>query len=168
LRAVAGGPRHAPLIANASLAVGLWLAAGVGAVALWWRCVSGRPERGERAALEFGLTAALVLFVAPLSEDIHYVMVVTPLALLADRVAWGPWPRWVGWPALALAGCLYYMQPWLDGFYYLGGDDLGRLLASGAYLYGLALVVAAIAPLLLGQAEPASPPAASTAPATEL
>ena len=76
-------------------------------------------------------------------------MLLMPLALLADRVAHGPWPRWAGWPALALASCLYFMQPWLDGFYYRGGDDLGRLLASGAYLYGLALVVASVAMLLL-------------------
>ena len=116
------------------------------------------------AALEFGLTGALILLAAPLSEDIHYVMLLTPLALLADRVAHGPWPRWAGWPALALAGCLYFMQPWLDGFYYRGGDDLGRLLASGAYLYGLALVVAAIAMALPGTANRDDRPAAPSHP----
>ena len=57
LRAFAGGPRHAPLLASAPLAIGLWLTAIAGAAVLWWRGVSGRPERGERAALEFGLTA---------------------------------------------------------------------------------------------------------------
>lgn len=152
LRAFAGGPRHTPLLPSPALADGLWLLAALAALALWWRCLSGRPEGGPRAAAEYALTAVLILFAAPLSEDIHYVVLLLPLAVLAARVARRP-PSAV-WAALAGAACLYYAQPWLDFAYNRGGTDLRRLLASGAYLYGLLPVGLALILLLRGDRQP--------------
>jgi hypothetical protein len=151
LRAFAGGPRHVPLVESRLLADGLWVVAAIGALVLWWRCVSGRRAGGDRRAVaEYALTAALMLFAAPLSEDVHYVALLLPLAVLADRAAWGPAPA--RWTALAVVACLYFLQPWLDFAYNRGGTDLRRLLASGAYLYGLLLVGGALVTLLWGRA----------------
>ncbi len=138
LRVFAGSEIHAPLVENRLLADVLWLGLAAGAGALWWHVVSRRPERGRRAAVEYALTAVLILFAAPLGEDIHYVALLLPLAILADRAARGGVPA--TWRALALAACLYFMQPWLDLLPYRGDGALARLLASGAYLYGLVLV----------------------------
>ncbi len=160
LRAFAGGPRHAPIVENPLLADVVWIALAAGALALWWRAVSGRPERGGRAIAEYALTAVLILFAAPLTEDIHYVALLLPLAVLADRAARGGMP--VAWTALAVAATLYFVQPWLDSLPYRGGDDLARLLASGAYLYGLVLVGLALI-LLLRERLPAGPGAGKSA-----
>ena len=146
LRLFDGGPRHAPLLDSRLLADLLWVAAALGAVALWWRLVSGTPGRGPRDAIEYALTAALVLFAAPLAEDIHYAALLLPLALLAHAAARGPASARTA--ALGLAACLYFLQPWLDGLYDRGDARLTRLVASGAYLYGLLLAAAALVLLL--------------------
>jgi uncharacterized membrane protein len=148
LRAFAGGPRHQPLLAAPWLADALWAVVVVAALALAWRLLSGRREAGARAAAEYGLVAALILLAAPLSEDIHYVMLLLPLVVLADRgTRVGPGPG-LAWLALAAVACLYFLNPWLDFAYNRGSTDLRRLIASGAYLYGLLLVIAALVPLL--------------------
>ncbi len=163
LRAFAGGPRHTPLVESRLLADVLWLALAAGALALWWRAVSGRPERGGRAPAEYALTAVLMLFAAPLSEDIHYVALLLPLAVLADRAVRGGMPT--PWAALAIAACLYFMQPWLDALPDGGRGDLARWIASGAYLYGLILVGAALVLLLRAARERPPGPAGAGDPA---
>jgi hypothetical protein len=146
LRAFAGGPRHAPLLANRALAEGLWIVAALAALALWWWFVRRAPARDGRAVVEYALTATLMLFAAPLSEDVHYVALLLPLAVLAYRAIRGPAsPRST---ALAAAACLYFAQPWLDALGERGGADWQRLLASGGYFYGLLLAGAALLSLL--------------------
>jgi alpha-1,2-mannosyltransferase len=156
LRAFAGGPRHQPLLAAPLLADVLWAAVVLAALALWWRCVSGRREPGRRAAAEYALTGALILLAAPLSEDIHYVLLLPALAVLIDRATGAGRAAPAAWTALAVAACLYFLQPWLDFAYNRGGTDARRLVASGAYLYGLVLTIAALAPLVW---RPPGPPA---------
>ena len=152
LRLFAGGPRHAPLLTSRPLADVLWVVVVLGALALWWRCVSSRPDRGGRSVVEYALTATLMLLAAPLSEDIHYVALLLALVVLADRATWGT--ASARWTALAVVAVLYFMQPWLDFAYNYflgqnrGGPDLRRQLTSGAYLYGLLLVGAALVAVL--------------------
>lgn len=146
LRAFAGGPRQVPLLASHPLADVLWVGAIVAALVLWWRAVSSGPERGGRAAGEWALTAVVMLFVAPLSEDVHYVALIFPLAVLADGAARGTLSARS--TALALGACLYFMLPWLDAAADRGDTALGRLLLSGVYLYGLALAGGALVVLL--------------------
>ncbi len=156
LRVFAGSEIHAPLVENPLLAKVLWLGLAAGAGALWWHVVSGRPERGRRAAAEYALTAVLILFAAPLGEDIHYVALLLPLAILADCAARGGMPA--AWRALAIAACLYFMQPWLDSLpWYQGSAALARAIASGTYLYGLVLVGLALI-LLLRSVTPGAQP----------
>ncbi len=145
-RAFVGGPRHAPILDAPHLAAALWLAGAGAALAGWCRLVSGRAARGPRDTVEYALTAVLMLFAAPLSEDVHYVALLLPLAVLAVRAVRGP--ASLGSVALAAAACLYFAQPWLDFAYNRGATDLRRLLASGAFLYGLLLVGAALVALL--------------------
>jgi len=149
LRAFAGGPMNAPLLRAPLLADALWITAALGALALWWRAVPSEPGAGRSVAPQYALTAAAMLFVAPLSEDIHYVALRFPLSLLADRSLWEP-PS-ARWAVLAVASCLYFAQPWINHFYFYdnrGASDLVRLLASGAFLYGLLLVGGALLLLL--------------------
>lgn len=148
LRAFAGGPRHQPLLAAPLLADLLWAVVILAALALWWQCVSGQREPGARAAVEHALTGALILLAAPLSEDIHYVLLLPALAVLIDRASRAGRSAPVGWTALAVAAGLYFLQPWLDFAYNRGGTDARRLLASGVYLYGLVLTIAALVPLV--------------------
>ncbi|MCC6626380.1 MAG: DUF2029 domain-containing protein [Chloroflexi bacterium] len=164
LRAFAGGPRHTPLLASPALAVALWLLMTGAALALWWRCLSGRATTGARAMAEFSLTVALILLIAPLSEDIHYVALLPALALLGDQAAWGAPGRARWWAPLALVAAGYFAMPWLDFAYNRGGGTLSRLVYSGAYLYGLALVAAALATLLLAERRAAQPAAPIDAP----
>lgn len=155
LRAFAGGPRHAPLVDAPWLAEALWVAGAAGALALWWRLAPGRAARDARDVAAYALTAAVMLFVAPLSEDVHYVALLFPLAVLAHRAVWGAASAWAA--ATAALACLYFAQPWLDFAYNRGGTDWQRLLSSGAYLYGLILVIAALIVAL--RTPPAAPPA---------
>lgn len=150
LRAFAGGPRHVPLLPNRPLAEGLWIVGALGALALWWWLVSRQPRRDGRAVLEYALTATLMLFAAPLSEDVHYVALLLPLAVLAYRAARGP--ASVRSAVLAVLACLYFAQPWLDAVGERGGADWQRLLTSSVYLYGLLLAGAALISLLRDRA----------------
>jgi hypothetical protein len=138
LRALVGGPEHTPLFVNRPLAAALWVAGGIAALSAWWWCLSARREPDRRAVAEWSLTAVLILFAAPLSEDIHYVGLLLPLAVLAARIARGAGkPRWQLW---AFAACLAFVLPLNDLAAQVTHGTLARLLASASYLYGLALV----------------------------
>lgn len=174
LRLFDGGPRHQPLLEARWLADLLWTVFVAVAVAIWWRCLgpasAGRsnpaggagasrvPEGAagdRRALLEFALTVVLVLAISPLSEDIHYVALIAPLGVLAVTVAGGGGPGRL-WRWLATLACFYFLQPWLEFAYNLGGEGRLGLLYSGSWLYGLALVGLAL--LWLVWARPAGHP----------
>jgi hypothetical protein len=126
----------------------LWLLVVVAALVAGWRLLSAQRSPGPLSMAEHALTGALMLLAAPLSEDIHYVMLLPALAVLADRATGASATARRAWLALAFVACLYFLQPWLDFAYNRGGTDLRRLIASGAYLYGLVPVLAALALLL--------------------
>ncbi len=134
LRAFVGGPQHPALFVSQALAMGLWILLAGAAVIAWWRRVSARRETAN-ATLEWSLTAAVILFAAPLSEDIHFVALLLPLAFLADRIARGE--ATARWRALALAACLVFVLPLVDLGERLGGGELARLFTSAIYLCGL-------------------------------
>ena len=142
LRAFVGGPLHAPLIVSRPLAVGLWLILAGAALLAWWRAV-GSGRDGERAVPEWSLTAALILFAAPLSEDIHFVGILLPLALLADRLARGA--ATARWRALAIVACLIFILPLVEWGERVATGTVPRLLVTAIYLGGLILVGAALA-----------------------
>jgi hypothetical protein len=137
-RAFVGGPEQAPLFASQPLATGLWLVAAGLALSAWWRALSGQREGDQRAVLEWSLTAVLILFAAPLSEDIHFVGLLLPLAIVADRVARGAGTfRWRLW---AFATCLAFILPFSEFAALVTAGSVARLLASPSYLYGLLLI----------------------------
>lgn len=155
LRAFAGGPEQPPLAALPPLALALWLV-GAGAAALgWWRLVPGERAAGTRAVIEWSLTTALILLAAPLSEDIHYVGLLLPLALLGDRIA----RRETGGRrrAWALLACLAFIVPLGDLALTIAHGTLPRLLASSAYLWGL-LLVGGLLIALCRDRNPTAPP----------
>lgn len=140
LRAFVGGPRLAPLLASRSLADACWLLGIVIAFALWWWAVS--PERqspSPRAVADYCLTASLILFISPLSEDIHFVTLLVALALLSDRLL--RTRHSTPWRALAALALLAFLLP-LPG--QVGSGTVGRHLTSAPYLCGLLLVTAAL------------------------
>lgn len=138
LRAFVGGPEQTPLFVSQALATGLWLVAAGLAVIAWWQALSGQREGDRQAVTEWSLTAVLILFAAPLSEDIHFVGLLLPLAVLADRIARGTATlRWRLW---ALAACLAFVLPIGDLAALITPGTVARLLASSGYLYGLLLV----------------------------
>lgn len=144
LRAFVGGPGYPPLLASPTLAGGLWaILAGVAALA-WWRQV-GPEEVSPTAARAWSLTVALILFAAPLSEDIHFVGLLLPLAFLADQVARGA--ATARWRALAIAACLTFILPLVEFGERLGAGDSVRLAVSAIYLGGLLLVGVALTTL---------------------
>lgn len=134
LRAFVGGPQHPALFVSHALATGLWIILAGAALVAWWRRVPARRESAN-ATLEWSLTAAVILFAAPLSEDIHFVALLLPLAFLADRIARGQ--ATARWRAGALAACLVFVLPLVDLGERLGGSELARLLTSAIYLCGL-------------------------------
>ena len=142
LRAFVGGPGYTPLLVSRPLAQAIWLLAVAVALLIWYRAVSPQHQQPQRAATEYALTTALLFFAAPLSEDIHYVALLLPLALLADRLLRAQaTPRW---RILASGGLLAFLPPLADLAARIGGGNLLRLVASAPYLYGLLLVIAAL------------------------
>lgn len=144
LRAFVGGPGRAPLLVSPPLATGLWaIVAGATALA-WWRRVG--PGRGTAAAArEWSLTVALILFAAPLSEDIHFVALLLPLAFLADRAARGV--ATARWRVLAIAACAVFIPPLVDLGERVASGAPARLGVTAIYLGGLVLVGLALATL---------------------
>jgi hypothetical protein len=145
LRAFVGGPRHIPVLTNPLLAQILWLLAVVAALLLWWRHVSPQRESAPRAVAEYALTAGLILFAAPLSEDIHYVALLLPLALIADRLAQSPLPsRPTPRIALSIAALLAFILPLPELADRITTPPALATLVSAPYLYGLLLVTPAL------------------------
>jgi hypothetical protein len=134
LRAFVGGPQHPALFVSPVLAGSLWILLAGAALVVWWRRVPARREAAN-ATLEWSLTVAVILFAAPLSEDIHFVGLLLPLAFLADRIARGQ--ATVRWRAGALVACLVFILPLVDLGERLGGGELARLFTSAIYLCGL-------------------------------
>jgi len=97
--------------------------------------------------MEWALTTVLILACAPLSEDIHFVAVIPPLALLAVALVRGTaGPRAA---TLILFACLCFLTAPNDLARWLGGGNDARLLASALYLCGLLLAGSALRSLLL-------------------
>jgi hypothetical protein len=104
------------------------------------------PGRGAAAAArEWSLTVALILFAAPLSEDIHFVALLLPLAFLADRAARGV--ATARWRALAIVACAIFILPLVDLGERFANGAPGQLVVTAIYLGGLVLVGLALATL---------------------
>jgi hypothetical protein len=146
LRAFVGSPLGPPILESPVAARGLWVGAVIGAIWLWSTLVSAAPAAGPRAAAEFAATVVLVLFASPLSEDIHFAVVVLPLAVLLDHCVWAAPPRW--WGALAVATCAYFAQPLLEQIFYWEWTTVQRIVMGIIYLAGLLLVAVALVRLL--------------------
>lgn len=143
LRAFDGGPRHAPLLTSPLLAQILWFVAAIAALVLWGRVVPAQRQAIPRAVAEYALTAILILFAAPLSEDIHYVALLLPLALLSHHLlTTSHTPRW---RTLTIVALLAFLLPIPTLTERITALPALALLASAPYLYGLALVAAALA-----------------------
>ena len=153
LRAFSGGPTTDPLWVSPAFGTALWMALAVAAVGLAGRVVVRPTDDRRQTLVQYSLLTAALLFAGPQSEDLHYTHLLLPLALLADTIAWRrSSPRLTLW---ALAACLYFVQPWLNFAYLHGGRGALGLVFSGAYLYGLALVVVPALWLAWREAPPA-------------
>ena len=157
LRLFVGGPDAPPLLSSPALATLLWFGAVVIGGLLWWRALDGATDDAPRASLEWALTTVLFLACAPLSEDIHFVAAIPPLALLGAALVRGTTQPRVA-TMTAFAGCCFLLSPdelarWLGG----GGD--ARLLASTLYLCGLGLAGLTLRALLLVPGRAALPEA---------
>ena len=142
LRAFVGGPQHEPLLVSPLLATILWLLVALAVLALWWRFVPATRQPPLRAVAEYALTIALILFAAPLSEDIHYVALLLPLAFLADELAHAA--QTLRWRILAAVALLAFLLPLPVLAERVAPDSPLHLLASAPYLYGLLPVAAAL------------------------
>ena len=142
LRAFVGGPQYEPLLVSSLLAAILWLLAALAALALWWRFVPATRQPPLRAIAEYALTVALILFAAPLSEDIHYVALLLPLAFLADQLAHAA--QTLRWRILAALALLAFLLPLPALAERVAASSPFHLLASATYLYSLILVAAAL------------------------
>ncbi len=144
LRAFVGEPGYPPLLVSPALAGGLWAFLAGAATLAWWRQV-GPGATPATAAREWSLTIALILFAAPLSEDVHFVGLLLPLAFLADRAARGA--ATARWRALAVAACLVFVLPLVELGERFGASAPARLAVGAIPLGGLLLAGAALATL---------------------
>jgi len=134
LRAFVGGPQSSALFVSHALAIGLWIILAGAALVAWYRQVPARRDTAN-TTLEWSLTAALILFVAPLSEDIHFVALLVPLVFLADQIAHGA--ATLRWRVGALIACLVFVLPLVDLGEHLGSGEVARLLTRAIDLCGL-------------------------------
>lgn len=142
LRAFSGGPTTDPIWFAPAFGTALWIVLALAAVGLAGRFVARAAPDRRLVLVQYGLLTAALLFAGPQSEDLHYTHLLFPLALLADTLAWRRGSlRLTLW---ALAAVLYFAQPWLNFAYLHGGRGPLGVLVSGAYLWGLALVVPAL------------------------
>jgi hypothetical protein len=122
-----------------------WAVAGLALLLLARTISRSRGVKLHRLALEYGLAIVGMLFVSPLSEDIHYVYLLIPMAAIAASVVWGPaGSRERLGIAAALAACYTYLSlPGLNGAmfafyeYHQGPVPLPKALLTGLHLYGL-------------------------------
>ncbi len=155
LRLFVGGPDGPPLLSSPPLATVLWLGGVVVGALLWWRALDGVAGDAARLALEWGLTTVLLLACSPLSEDIHFVAAIPPLALLVAALVRGTVQPRVA--TLTIFGSLcFLLAP--DGLArWLGGSSDARFLASALYLCGLFMAGVALRSLLLAPDRAAIP-----------
>jgi hypothetical protein len=149
LRLFVGGPDGPPLLPSPVLATVLWLGGAIVGGVLWWHALATKTDDAARSAAEWGLTTILLLACAPLSEDIHFVAAIPPLALLVATLVRGTaQPRAA---TLTIFACLCFMIPPDDLVRWLGVGGDARLLASLLYPGGLLLAGLALRPLLMVQ-----------------
>ena len=143
-----------PNIYNEPLLVLPWLAyllpilMGVLAVGGWLVSVSRADNRKEAAnGIEYGLTLTTAMFLSPLVDDIHFVWALMPLAaLLLGSMDNLKNTRDFLWLVAYVLIALYLSSPFLHAAIYAGSATLleqsrlvaqGKVLYTGAYLYGL-------------------------------
>lgn len=99
-----------PLVSAPWLVTPLRVIGSVAALGLWlWRARRSRPADPAPALAQEALAFPVILLVSPLSEDIHYCLLIAPLVILGAYAAtrggwrWRPaWPAWALWAAYAL------------------------------------------------------------------
>ncbi|MDE3229404.1 MAG: DUF2029 domain-containing protein, partial [Chloroflexota bacterium] len=170
-----------PLVAAPWLVLPLRIIGSVAALGLWlWRAPRHRPADPARALAQEALAFPVILLVSPLSEDIHYCLLIAPLVILgawaATRGGWRWHPSWPVWALLAayLIFCIPRAQELLYPGRLLPVPDqasaLGALLAQAQadLFFALACLVfaAGLAAPLWG-AHDAAPQPTATASASQ-
>ncbi|HUI26832.1 MAG TPA: glycosyltransferase family 87 protein, partial [Candidatus Kryptonia bacterium] len=155
LRAFTVNGYSEPVTVQPWLATALPLFVGLAAALVWLTVMSRRDNRDEPVnGIEFGLTLTTGMLISPLTEDIHFVWVLTPLAallLIAMRDAEaGAWWRL----AVVVALALYFGHPGTQATAYTGwvavanaGELVKRadVIYTGVFLYGLIVLDAWLA-----------------------
>lgn len=163
-----------PLVEASWLVTPLRVIGVVAALGLWlWRAPRSRPAEQARALAQEALVFPIILLVSPLSEDIHYCLLIAPLVILglyaALRRGWRWRAAWILWAAY-----LIFCIPRAQELLYPGrllpapdqGNALGWLLAQTQanlfFLLACGVLAAGLTLPLWGERRMAPQPDAAT------